>query len=107
MVRFLTIRRPPRSTLFPYTTLIRSETDPGTTVMVNGERAAVIFAGSRIRHFVRPLPDGVESARYIIPHRLQPRMRASGRVAAIEILKSTLSTREYVEKGEPTRRTQL
>jgi hypothetical protein len=34
-------------------------TDPGTIVMVNGERAAVIFAGSRIRHFVGPLPDGV------------------------------------------------
>ncbi len=27
--------------------------------MVNGERAAVIFAGSRIRHFVGPLPDGI------------------------------------------------
>jgi len=38
---------------------IIAETDPGTTVMVNGERAAVIFAGSRIRHFVGPLPDGV------------------------------------------------
>jgi hypothetical protein len=38
---------------------IQAETDPGTTVMVNGERAAVIFAGSRIRHFVGPLPDGI------------------------------------------------
>jgi hypothetical protein len=38
---------------------IIAETDPGTTVMVNGERAAVIFAGARIRHFVGPLPDGV------------------------------------------------
>lgn len=38
---------------------IVAETDPSTTVMVNGERAAVIFAGSRIRHFVGPLPDGV------------------------------------------------
>ena len=27
--------------------------------MVNGERAAVIFNGSRIGHFVGPLPDGV------------------------------------------------
>ena len=38
---------------------IEAETEPGTTVMVNGEKAAVIFAGSRIRHFVGPLPDGV------------------------------------------------
>src|SRR5437667_1053164 len=28
-VFFLMIRRPPRSTLFPYTTLFRSEPDPG------------------------------------------------------------------------------
>ena len=38
---------------------ISAETEPGTTVMVNGERAAVIFNGSRIRHFVGPLPDGI------------------------------------------------
>jgi hypothetical protein len=38
---------------------IQAETDPGTTVMVNGAKAAVIFAGSRIRHFVGPLPDGI------------------------------------------------
>jgi hypothetical protein len=38
---------------------IRAQTEPGTTVMVNGERAAVIFDGSRIRHFVGPLPDGI------------------------------------------------
>src|SRR5690348_17686821 len=38
MLLFLTIRRPPRSTLFPYTTLFRSRTDgvvgPGMTVTV-------------------------------------------------------------------------
>jgi hypothetical protein len=38
---------------------IQAETEPGATVMVNGEKAAVIFAGARIRHFVGPLPDGV------------------------------------------------
>src|SRR5690348_17789006 len=30
MFFFLMIRRPPRSTLFPYTTLFRSRTEPGT-----------------------------------------------------------------------------
>jgi twitching motility protein PilT len=38
--------------------------------------------------------------RFIVSQRLMPRKDGSGRVAAIEILKSTMRTREYVEKGE-------
>lgn len=41
-----------------------------------------------------------QSFRYIISQRLIPRADATGRVAAIEILKSTMRTREYIEKGE-------
>ncbi len=41
-----------------------------------------------------------KSFRYIISQRLLPRKDGLGRVAAIEILKSTLRTREYLEKGE-------
>ncbi len=41
-----------------------------------------------------------KSFRYIISQRLMPRKDGAGRVALIEILKSTLRTREYVEKGE-------
>ena len=41
-----------------------------------------------------------KSFRYIISQRLIPRRDGTGRVAAIEILKSTLRTREYIEKGE-------
>lgn len=41
-----------------------------------------------------------KSFRYIISQRLVPRQDGSGRVAAIEILKATMRTREYVEKGE-------
>lgn len=40
------------------------------------------------------------SFRYIISQRLLPRKDKPGRVAAIEILKSTMRTREYIEKGE-------
>ena len=40
------------------------------------------------------------SFRYIISQRLLPRADGSGRVAAIEILKATSRTREYVERGE-------
>ncbi|MBI1982668.1 MAG: Flp pilus assembly complex ATPase component TadA [Acidobacteria bacterium] len=41
-----------------------------------------------------------KSFRYIISQRLIPRRDGMGRVAAIEILKSTMRTREYLEKGE-------
>ena len=41
-----------------------------------------------------------QSFRYIISQRLIPRSDGTGRVAAIEILKSTMRTREYIEKGE-------
>src|SRR6267143_5243437 len=45
--------------------------------------------------------------RYIISQRLIPRHDGKGRVAVIEILKSTLRTREYVEKGESDGKTLL
>jgi len=48
-----------------------------------------------------------KSFRYIISQRLIPRKDGSGRVAVIEILKSTLRTREYVEKGESDGKTLL
>ena len=38
--------------------------------------------------------------RYIVSQRLIPKKDGTGRVAAVEILKSTMRTREYVEKGE-------
>jgi twitching motility protein PilT len=41
-----------------------------------------------------------QSFRYIISQRLIPRADGNGRIAAIEILKSTMRTREYIEKGE-------
>src|ERR1043165_3732252 len=40
------------------------------------------------------------SFRYIISQRLLPRADGTGRVAAIEILKATSRTREYIERGE-------
>jgi twitching motility protein PilT len=41
-----------------------------------------------------------QSFRFIISQRLIPVADGKGRVAAIEILKSTMRTREYIEKGE-------
>jgi len=48
-----------------------------------------------------------KSFRYIISQRLIPRKDGAGRVAVMEILKSTLRTREYVEKGETDGKTLL
>jgi len=48
-----------------------------------------------------------KSFRYIISQRLVPRQDGAGRIAVIEILKSTLRTREYVEKGEVDGKTLL
>ena len=41
-----------------------------------------------------------QSFRYIVSQRLIPRADGRGRVAAIEILKSTARTKDYIEKGE-------
>src|SRR5215216_1198863 len=41
-----------------------------------------------------------QTFRYIVSQRLIPLGDGKGRVAAIEILKSTMRTREYIEKGE-------
>jgi twitching motility protein PilT len=38
--------------------------------------------------------------RFIVSQRLLPRRDGKGRIAAVEVLKSTMRTREYVEKGE-------
>ena len=48
-----------------------------------------------------------KSFRYIISQRLIPRADGKGRVAAFEILKATLRTREYVQKGEGEGKTLL
>jgi twitching motility protein PilT len=45
--------------------------------------------------------------RYIVSQRLLPRKDSKGRIAAIEILKSTMRTRDYVEKGEGEGKTLL
>jgi twitching motility protein PilT len=45
--------------------------------------------------------------RFVVSQRLLPRKEGRGRVAALEVLKSTLRTREYVEKGEGEGKTLL
>ena len=47
------------------------------------------------------------SFRYFVAQRLLPRKDGKGRIAVLEILKATLRTREYVEKGEAEGKTLL
>src|SRR5256885_8681809 len=64
---FLMMRPPPRSTLFPYTTLFRSE---------RGRRLQQRWAARRRRHHRRPLPQGVRGRRAVGPPRHRgPRLR--------------------------------
>lgn len=48
-----------------------------------------------------------QTFRYIISQRLIPRADGSGRIAAIEVLKSSPRTREYIENGEEQGKTLL
>jgi twitching motility protein PilT len=68
------------------------------------ERIAGVFPNAE-QHTIRNRL--AKSFRYIVSQRLIPRKDGCGRVAAIEILKSTLRTREYVEKGEAEGKTLL
>lgn len=61
------------------------------------ERIIGIFPKSE-EHIVRLRLS--QAFRYIVSQRLLPRADRNGRIAAIEILKSTSRTREYIEKGE-------
>jgi twitching motility protein PilT len=68
------------------------------------ERIAGVFPLAE-QHIIRNRL--AKSFRYIISQRLIPLKSGAGRVAALEILKSTLRTREYVEKGEGEGKTLL
>src|SRR2546422_1651432 len=68
------IRRPPRSTLFPYTTLFRSGDGPGDVHgLAEGGLALV------------PLPSGQRDLAFEPPglHQALPRIRASGQLEAV------------------------
>src|SRR5258707_10231072 len=51
------IRRPPRSTLFPYTTLFRSESPWPRLLMTNVCAPLELFAGEGDLHRRAPIPD--------------------------------------------------
>src|SRR6185503_15637119 len=61
------------------------------------ERLIGMFPKSQ-EHIIRMRLAG--AFRFIVSQRLIPRADGRGRVAAIEVLKSTARTRDYIEKGE-------
>src|SRR3712207_9280935 len=77
---FLMIRRPPRSTLFPYTTLFRSYSIAGASVLPPGWRGRWMSGRGE------PLPGGESTAR----HGGKPRCRRS------EEHTSELQSRQYL-----------
>src|SRR5689334_3695371 len=75
-----------------------------------------IDASKTIERIVGVFPLGDQQAirtrmakafRFIVSQRLLPKKAGGGRVAAVEILKSTMRTREYIEKGEGEGKTLL
>src|SRR6185437_11840826 len=75
-----------------------------------------IDAAKTVERIVGAFPLGDQQAirtrlakcfQYVVSQRLVPRKDGSGRVALLEILKSTLRTREYVEQGEQGGKTLL
>jgi twitching motility protein PilT len=75
-----------------------------------------IDASKTIERIVGVFPLGDQQAirnrfakafRCVVSQRLLPKKDGTGRIAAIEILKSTMRTREYVEKGEGEGKTLL
>ncbi len=75
-----------------------------------------IDASKTIERIVGVFPLGDQQAirtrmgkafRFIVSQRLLPKKTGNGRIAAVEILKSTMRTREYIEKGESEGKTLL
>src|SRR5579862_5892646 len=75
-----------------------------------------IDAAKTVERIVGAFPLGDQQAirtrlakcfQYVISQRLVPRQDGKGRIALLEILKSTLRTREYVEQGESGGKTLL
>ena len=78
------------------------ELRPYYDVMQNADRSAIRRARRLLTPGYRPSLRSrlAKSFRYIVSQRLIPTKDRQGRVAAVEILKSTIRTREYVKKDE-------
>src|SRR3712207_8167057 len=82
------IRRPPRSTLFPYTTLFRSEDEPGAVLLLDDQPPALADDAAQ-DHLAEP---GAHDAAHRRPH--LPRQRAvTGEGRQVPVRRDRKSTR--------------
>src|SRR3712207_9106175 len=85
---FLMIRRPPRSTLFPYTTLFRSEEAPGETFLYQGRAyksyrgmgsVGAMARGSADRYFQQDIKDHLK----LVPEGVEGQVPYKGAAATV------------------------
>src|SRR3712207_9499776 len=97
------IRRPPRSTLFPYTTLFRSHADhTGVAALVSEERGYKTYSGTgseKEYYLVALLPGGGEC--FFRPALIEAGVRRGGEVGCVATARSeehtsSLQSRQYV-----------
>src|SRR3712207_9477649 len=88
---FLMIRRPPRSTLFPYTTLFRSASPRASVAMMQCAKAYALLQG---RDFVTP-----EDIKFVAPYVLQHRLILTAE-AEMEGYSPVKVTRRLIDKVE-------
>src|SRR2546421_9857801 len=94
LVFFLMIRRPPRSTLFPYTTLFRSDCTPATV----NRKVKDGYTGPRVTKVVYAVDVGLP----INPLGLQAQMRSEEHTSELQS-RSDLVCRLLLEKKKPGR----
>src|SRR5258708_34067277 len=95
---FLMIRRPPRSTLFPYTTLFRS-------VMISGLRAAAALKDTALRASIENLSQQDRSlkVRLAALDRKSTRLNSSHQIISYAVFclkkkKKKKSTKQYIQR---------
>src|SRR5258708_9977613 len=101
---FLMIRRPPRSTLFPYTTLFRSKTIPADYLMQDTSRASelaiVILDACRDTPFVKQIAEAAGPTR---ADRKSTRLNSSHQIISYAVFclkKKKYIHSTYIHDGE-------
>src|SRR2546422_3951265 len=87
------IRRPPRSTLFPYTTLFRSTLE--LPAQLNAELEATTLAGSVDTDFPLTASQG------ILPRRFHGTIGTGGRTIQVETLHGSIQVRKLPPHAPP------
>src|SRR5258708_21336742 len=92
---FLMIRRPPRSTLFPYTTLFRSQPPVAHAQPGHPSRRIAVIAGSRGRRRRRSAGTGGD--------RKSTRLNSSHQIISYTVFCLKKKSSKWLERYSPTR----